>query len=69
MYERGQLFQTDPFSSQVFSLSVLIRMVSLGFKVGSRFWVSGSIAVLVVACLGCGLTEGALVQIGRLNNL
>ena len=39
-------------------------MVLPDFKVGSRFWVSGSLAVLVVEGLGCGLTEGRLVQIG-----
>ena len=52
------------FLSQVFSSSVLILSVSPGFKVDRRFWVSGSIAVLVVEGLGCGLTEGRLVRIG-----
>ena len=59
----------DPFLSQVFSSSVLILTVYPDFKVGSRFWVSGSWAVLVVEGLSCGLTEGRLVRIGRLNNL
>ena len=40
-----------------------------GFKVDRRFWVSGSIAVLVVEDLVCGSREGKLVRIGRLNNL
>ena len=49
LYERGRLFGviTDPFLSQVFSSSVPILTVSLGFKVNRRFWVSASIAVLV----------------------
>ena len=70
IYEWGQSFWaiTDPFLYQVFFLSVLILMVLPDFKVGSRFWVSGSLAVLVVEGLGCGLTEGRLVQIGWLNN-
>ena len=44
-------------------------MVSPGFKVDRRFWVSGSVAVLVVEVLGCGLAEVRLVRIERLNNL
>ena len=48
---------TDPFLSQVFSLSVLILTVSPSFKVDSQFWVSGSITALVVEDLGCSLTE------------
>ena len=47
---------------------VLILTVYPGFKVGSRFWVSVSVAVLVVKGLGCGLTGFILVRIGRLNN-
>ena len=43
--------------------------VSPGFKVDRRFWVSSSIAVLVVEGLRCGLAESKLVQIGQLNNL
>ena len=71
LYEQQQSFVaiTDPFLSQVFSLSVFILMVSPGFKIDRWFWVSGSIAVLVVEGLGCGLAEGRLVRIGRLNNL
>ena len=69
-YEQGRSFGavTNPFLSQVFSLSVFILMVSPSFKVDRWFWVSGSIAVLVVEGLGCGLAEGRLVQIGWLNN-
>ena len=57
MYKRGQSFGaiTDPFLCHVFSLPVLILTVSPGFKVDRRFWVSGSIAVVVVEGLGCGL--------------
>ena len=62
-------WSTDPFLSQLFSSLVLILMVSPGFKVDRQFWVSGSVAVLVVEGLGCGLTEGTLVRIGELNNL
>ena len=71
LYERGPSFEAinHPLLSQVFSLLVLILTVSPGFKVCSRFWVSGSIAVSVVEGLGCGFTEGALVRIGRSNNL
>ena len=71
LYERGRSFGaiTDHFLSQVFSSSVLILTVSPGFKVDRRFWVCGSIAVLVVEGLGCGLAEGRLVRIGQLNNL
>ena len=50
-------------------MSVLIFAVPPGFKVDRRFWVSGSIAVLVVEDLVCGSREGKLVRIGRLNNL
>ena len=60
---------TDSFLSQIFSSSVLTLAVSPDFKVVSRLWVSGSIAVLVVESLGCCLTEGTLARIGRLNNL
>ena len=60
---------TDPFLSQVFSLSVLILTVSPSFKVDSQFWVSGSITALVVEDLGCSLTESILGRIGQLNNL
>ena len=69
-YEQGRLFGaiTDPLLSQVFSPSVFILTVSPGFKVDRRFWVSGSIVVLLVG-LGCGLAEGRLVRIGQLNNL
>ena len=71
LYEQGQSFGaiTDLFLSQIFSLSVLILMVSLGFKIDRQFCVSGSIALLVVEGLGCGLAEVRLVQIGRLNNV
>ena len=34
-------------------------MVSPGLKVDRPFWVSGSIAVLVVEGLVCGLAEGS----------
>ena len=70
MHEQQRSFGaiTDPFLSQVFSLLVFILMASPGFKVDRWFWVSGSIAVLVVEGLGCGLAEGRLVQIGWLNN-
>ena len=60
---------TDPFLSQVFSSPVLILTVYPGFKVDRQLWVSGSIALLVVEGLGCGLAEGRFVQIERLNNL
>ena len=71
LYERGLSFGaiTDPFLSQVFSSSVLILTVSPDFKIDRGVWVSGSIAVLVVESLGCGLIEGGLVRIWRLNNL
>ena len=71
LYEGGRSSGaiTDPFLSQVFSSSVLIPTASPGFKVDRGFWVSGSIAVLVVEGLGCGLAEGRLVRIRRLNNL
>ena len=67
LYERGRSFGaiTDPFLFQVFSSSVVILMVSPGFKVYRPFWV----VVLVVEGLGCGLAEGGLVRIRRLNNL
>ena len=70
LYERGWSFGeiTHSFLSQVFSLSVLILTVSPGFKVDRRFWVSGSIAALVIG-LGCALIEGRLMRIGRLNTL
>ena len=66
LYERGRSFGAiaDPFLSQVFSSSVLILTISPGFKVDRRFWVSGSIAVLVVEGLSYGLTKGRLVRIG-----
>ena len=68
---RGRSFWaiTDPLLSQVFSSSVPIPTVSPGFNVDRRFWDSGSVAVLVVEGLNCGLTEGRLVRIGRWNNL
>ena len=71
LYEQGWSFGaiTDPFLSQVFSSSVLILTVYPSFKVDRRFWVSGSIAVLVVEGLGCGLTECILMWFGQLNNL
>ena len=71
LYEWGQSCGaiTDPFLSQIFSLLILILMVSPGFKVDRQFWVSGSIAIVVVEGLGCGLAEGKLVWIGWLNNL
>ena len=67
LYERGRSFEaiTDSILSQVFSSSVLILTVSPYFKVGSRFWVSGSIPVSAAEVLGCGLTEGTSVRIGR----
>ena len=57
LYKQGRSFGaiTDPFLSQVFSLSTLILTVFPDFKVDRRFWVSGSIAVVVVEGLGCGL--------------
>ena len=66
LHERGPSFGliTDPSLSQVFSLLVLILTVFPGFKVDRRFWVSGSIAVLVVEGLSYGLTKGRLVRIG-----
>ena len=71
MYKLRQLFGavTNPFLSHVFSLLVLILTGSPGFKVDSWFWVSGSIADLVVEGLSYCLTEGALVQTGWLKNL
>ena len=71
MHDRGQSFGaiTVPFLPQVFSLPVLILTVSPGFKFDRQFWVSGSIAVLVVEGLGCGLPESRFVRIGWLNNL
>ena len=71
LYERGRSFRaiTDPFLSQVFSFSLSTLTVSPDFKVGGRFWVSSSFGILVAEGLGCGLTEGRLVQTGRLNNL
>ena len=71
LYERGRSFGAiiDPFLPQVFSSSVLIFTVSPSFKVGRRFWVFDSIAVLVVEDLGCDFTEGKLVRMERLNNL
>ena len=71
LYERRRWFGaiTDPFLSQVFSSSALVLTVTPSFKVDTRFWVSSLIAVLEVEDLGCGLTEGKLVRIGRLKNL
>ena len=71
LYERGRSFGaiTDPFLSQAFSSSVLILTVFPGFKIDRRFYVSGSIAVLVVESLGRGLAEDRLVQIGWLKKL
>ena len=71
LYKRPRSFReiTDPFLPQVFSALVLILTVPPEFKVGSRFWVSGSIDVLVVKGLCCGITGCRLVRIGRLNNL
>ena len=65
LYKQGWSFGaiTDPFLSQVLSLSVLILTVSPVLRV------SGSIAILAVEDLVCGLAEGRLVQIGWLNNL
>ena len=62
---------TDPFLFQVFCSLVLILIVCSGFKVDSRFWVSGSITALVVEDLGrdCRLTGSILGRIGQLNNL
>ena len=50
LYERRRSFGaiTDPFLPQFFSSSVLILTVSPGFKVDRRFWVYGSIGVLMV---------------------
>ena len=63
LHERGTSFGaiSDPFLTQVFSSSVLIVTVSPGFKVDRYFWVSGSIAFLVVEGLSCGLREGRLL--------
>ena len=60
LYKQGWSFGaiTDPFLSQVLSLSVLILTVSPVLRV------SGSIAILAVEDLVCGLAEGRLVQIG-----
>ena len=73
LYKKVRSFGTitDPVLSQVFSSSVLILTVFPGFKNDRRFLVSGSIAVLVVERLGCGLglAKGRLMRIGRLNNL
>ena len=55
--------------SLVLSSLVFILPVCPGFKFDRRFLVSGSIDVLVVEGLGCGLAERTLVRIGRLNNL
>ena len=66
LHDRGQSFGaiTVPFLPQVFSLPVLILTVSPGFKFDRQFWVSGSIAVLVVEGLGYGLPESRFVRIG-----
>ena len=73
LYKKVRSFGTitDPLLSQVFSSSVLILTVFPGFKNDRRFLVSGSIAVLVVERLGCGLglAKGRLMRAGRLNNL
>ena len=42
-------------------------MVSAGSKVGSQFWISGSISILVIKGWGFALREVILVQIGQLN--
>ena len=62
MYKQGWSFGAinHPFLFHIFSLLVLILIVSPDFKAGRRFQVSGSIAVSVVAGLVCGLTEGIL---------
>ena len=58
----------DSFLSQVSSLSVLMLMVSADFKVGSRFWISGSISILVIKGGGCALREGQLNKLWASDN-